>query len=158
MTPGVGADRVSQSIALMQRQLAEAATSGSGPAADAVSRLGLSIEELMAMAPDEQFRLLAERIAAVEDPAIRTGIAMDIFGRSGNDLVTLFKDAGAFEKAARNDWELARGPGAECCDVGQHFRCDRGLAQQVPSVVCRCDRSDRQLACSGCSKASNGST
>ena len=96
---GVGADRVSQSIALMQRQLAEAATSGSGPAADAVSRLGLSIEELMAMAPDEQFRLLAERIASVEDPAIRTGIAMDIFGRSGNDLVTLFKDAGAFQKA-----------------------------------------------------------
>ncbi|MCL4181227.1 MAG: hypothetical protein KJ072_26220 [Verrucomicrobia bacterium] len=96
---GVGADRVSQSIALMQRQLAEAATSGSGPAGDAVSRLGLSIEELMAMAPDEQFRLLADRIAAVEDPAIRTGIAMDIFGRSGNDLVTLFKDAGAFQKA-----------------------------------------------------------
>lgn len=96
---GVGADRVSQSIALMQRQLAEAATSGSGPAADAISRLGLNIEELMAMAPDEQFRLLAERIGSVEDPAIRTGIAMDIFGRSGNDLVTLFKDAGAFEKA-----------------------------------------------------------
>jgi hypothetical protein len=96
---GVGADRVSQSIALMQRQLAEAATSGTGPAADAISRLGLNIEELMALAPDEQFRLLAQRIGSVEDPAIRTGIAMDIFGRSGNDLVTLFKDAGAFEKA-----------------------------------------------------------
>jgi hypothetical protein len=98
---GVGADRVSQSIALMQRQLAEAATSGTGPAADAISRLGLNIEDLLALAPDEQFRLLAERIGAVEDPAIRTGIAMDIFGRSGNDLVTLFKDAGAFEAAER---------------------------------------------------------
>jgi hypothetical protein len=108
---GVGADRVSQSIALMQRQLAEAATSGSGPAADAVSRLGLSIEELMALAPDEQFRLLAKQIASVEDPAIRTGIAMDIFGRSGNDLVTLFKDAGAFEMAEKRLGALARGSG-----------------------------------------------
>jgi hypothetical protein len=98
---GVGAERVSQSIALMQRQLAEAATSGTGPAADAISRLGLSIEQLLALSPDEQFRLLAERIGSVEDPAIRTGIAMDIFGRSGNDLVTLFKDAGAFDQAEK---------------------------------------------------------
>ena len=98
---GIGADRVSQSVALMQRQLAEAATSGSGAAADAISRLGLNIQDLLAMAPDEQFRLLAERIGSVEDPAIRTGIAMDIFGRSGNDLVTLFKDAGAFEQAEK---------------------------------------------------------
>jgi phage-related protein len=98
---GVGADRVSQSVALMQRQLAEAATSGSGPAADAISRLGLNLNELLAMSPDEQFRLLAERIGSVEDPALRTGIAMDIFGRSGNDLVTLFKDAGAFEQAEK---------------------------------------------------------
>jgi hypothetical protein len=85
----------------MQRQLAEVATSGSGPAADAISRFGLTIEELLALAPDEQFRLLADRIASVEDPAIRTGIAMDIFGRSGNDLMMLFKTAGAFEMAER---------------------------------------------------------
>ena len=98
---GIGADRVSQSVALMQRQLAEAATSGSGAAADAISRLGLNINDLLAMSPDEQFRLLAQRIGSVEDPALRTGIAMDIFGRSGNDLVTLFKDAGAFEQAEK---------------------------------------------------------
>lgn len=98
---GIGADRVSQSVALMQRQLAEAATSGSGAAADAISRLGLNINDLLAMSPDEQFRLLAQRIGSVEDPALRTGIAMDIFGRSGNELVTLFKDAGAFEQAEK---------------------------------------------------------
>ncbi len=98
---GIGADRVSQSVALMQRQLAEAATSGSGAAADAISRLGLNITDLLAMSPDEQFRLLAQRIGSVEDPALRIGIAMDIFGRSGNDLVTLFKDAGAFDQAEK---------------------------------------------------------
>ena len=42
------------------------------------------------MSPEEQFRAIAAAIAAIPDPAARAAAAMDIFGRTGVELLPLF--------------------------------------------------------------------
>jgi hypothetical protein len=51
--------------------------------------LGLSIEALRSMSPDEQFKAIADKLASIDDPAERASKAMEIFGKSGADLVPL---------------------------------------------------------------------
>jgi hypothetical protein len=41
------------------------------------------------MSRDQQIEALADAISRVEDPAQRTAIAMDIFGKSGNKLMPM---------------------------------------------------------------------
>jgi len=72
----------------MQRTMVEAAT-GTKEAQDAFDAIGVSVKDLEGLAPDEQFAVIADRIAAIEDPAKRTAAAMDIFGRAGAQLIPL---------------------------------------------------------------------
>jgi hypothetical protein len=46
-------------------------------------------------------RLLADRIGAIGSPALRTAAAMEIFGRSGGQLIPIFRDFGAATEQAR---------------------------------------------------------
>jgi hypothetical protein len=71
-----------------QRGLAEAAD-GNETARAAYENLGLSVEKLLELSPDQQFEAVAEQISQIEDPAKRTAAAMDIFGKSGADLMPL---------------------------------------------------------------------
>lgn len=75
----------------MQRSIVEAAQ-GSDSAQEALGRLGLSVADLSGLSPDEQFKRLADRIARVEDPALRVALAMQIFGRSGTKLLPLLAE------------------------------------------------------------------
>ncbi len=78
-------------LKFMQRSIVEAAQ-GSERAQRALSVLGLTVAELAGLSPDEQFKRLADRIARVEDPALRTALAMEIFGRSGTKLLPLLTE------------------------------------------------------------------
>jgi len=53
-------------------------------------RIGVSVEELKTLNPEEQFLKIAAAIAEVEDPTIRAATAQDIFGRAGTQLLPLF--------------------------------------------------------------------
>jgi hypothetical protein len=81
------------SVARMQRVLA-GATQGDAGSLGAIEDLGLSIEQLQGLHPDRQFEVIADAIAAIEDPAQKTAAAMGIFGRSGANLIPLL-DRGA---------------------------------------------------------------
>ena len=96
---GIGADEVGKTINKMQKALADAA-GGSGPAADALARVGLSAEELSGMSPDEAFKKIGEAINGIENPTARAATAMEIFGKSGGKMLTLFGDSGALATAA----------------------------------------------------------
>ena len=72
----------------MQKVLVDAA-GGSKEAADTLGRLGLTVADLKALGPEEQFKLLAERLSRVENPALRAALAMDLFGKSGTRLLPL---------------------------------------------------------------------
>lgn len=71
-----------------QRTLAEAAN-GNTTAAESFSNIGLKVEDLLALSPDQQFEAIADKISQIEDPAQRTAAAMDIFGKSGADLMPM---------------------------------------------------------------------
>lgn len=95
---GVGADKVKMSIAKMQRTIGEA-SNGMQEQAEALDTLGLSLKELKALSPDEQFNAMGKAIMQIEDPAMRANAAMEIFGRSGAELLTVFQ-SGAMDDAA----------------------------------------------------------
>lgn len=89
----VSLQTLGKSITKMQKSLSEAET-GLATAANAFNALGIPIQELKNLAPEDQILVLADAFNAIQDPADRARYAMDIFGRSGVELLTLF-DSGA---------------------------------------------------------------
>lgn len=65
------------------------AASGAKPAMEALSGIGLSIDDLAGMNPDEQFKAIAAAINAIPDPAARAAAAVRIFGEQGVALLPL---------------------------------------------------------------------
>jgi hypothetical protein len=95
----------------MQRELGKA-----GPLSremeDALSELGLSITELRALSPEEQFDLIAKKVGAVADPTKRAALAMQFFGKSGTKLLPMIEDLEALRAEARDMGFVMSGEGA----------------------------------------------
>ena len=69
----------------------------------AFDRIGLSAEELIELAPEEQFDKIAMAIAAVENPTIRAATAQEIFGRAGTQLLPMLAQGADGLKALREE-------------------------------------------------------
>jgi hypothetical protein len=67
-----------------------AAAGGTKAAVTALGQLGLTVEGLQKLSPDEQFKEIAGRIGALADPTARAALAMKIFGRCGTELLPMF--------------------------------------------------------------------
>jgi len=78
----------------MQKTLYQAAT-GSKTATDALAQLGLTVDDLRGLSPDQQFKLIADKLAAIQSPAVRAALAMQIFGRSGTQLLPMMSKGAA---------------------------------------------------------------
>jgi hypothetical protein len=85
---GTDIESLENGIKRMQRSL-EAAASGEKNSVEALQALGLSVQQLAGMTPDRQFRAFADAIAAVQSPAERTALAMEIFGKHGTSLIPI---------------------------------------------------------------------
>jgi len=59
---------------------------------DAFGDLGLTMADLEGRSPEEQFKLIAERLSRVEDASKRAALAQMIFGRAGTQLLPLMQD------------------------------------------------------------------
>jgi len=70
------------------------AKSGLETYARAFRQIGVSIDDLMKMNPEQQFITISEAIARIEDPTVRAALAQDMFGRAGTALLPMF-DRGA---------------------------------------------------------------
>jgi hypothetical protein len=88
---GASFEDVEKGVRTMQKRLG-AAAAGGGEARQAFEALGLSVDSLLAMRPDEQFMAIADRIAAIPDPALKTTSAMAAFGRQGAAMLPLFAE------------------------------------------------------------------
>jgi hypothetical protein len=86
-----------------------AASRGSKEAAQNFSGIGVSIKDLADLDAGAQFELMADRIAAIEDPSTRTATAMRIFGRSGATLLPLLNQGGEGIKALREEFKRLGG-------------------------------------------------
>lgn len=83
---GVSAETLNMGLQRMTRRVSEAAN-GSGEAVKALDELGVSADKLTKIAPEEQFKVLADAIMAVEDPASRVRLAMKLFDSEGVSLI-----------------------------------------------------------------------
>lgn len=86
---GTSMEDVETATKKMQKAIVEAAD-GSKQAQDAFAAIGVTVDDLKDLAPEDQFALIADRINAIKDPAQRTAAAMDIFGKSGANLIPMF--------------------------------------------------------------------
>jgi len=83
-------DGLAGSVNKMQRNLFAAAGGGSSPVVAALGAIGLNAEKLAGLKPEEQFREIGTRIAALPSSLARSAEAMAIFGKSGAQLIPLF--------------------------------------------------------------------
>jgi len=88
---GTSLDSFETAIKKMQRAIIDA-NSGMKEYKEAFERLGLSMTDIMAMKPEDQFWTIAAAIGDIEDPTLAAATAQDIFGRSGTDLLPIFAE------------------------------------------------------------------
>jgi hypothetical protein len=88
---GVGSERMGMAIASMSNFMTDFQT-GSKTASATMDRLGLSMADLAGKSPIEQMRVFMAAIADIQDPALRTAMAMDVFKKAGKEIVPLASD------------------------------------------------------------------
>lgn len=85
---GSGADAVGPALAKLQNNIFGAGEDSKSAAA-AFARMGISMDEMAGKTPTEQLALVASGITSIEDPTKRAATAIDIFGKSGAQLLPL---------------------------------------------------------------------
>mgnify|MGYP003625002773 CR=1 FL=1 len=88
---GVSAGGFSTAMQKMQKGVGEA-MAGTGLAKDALENMGIEVQAFGALNPDEQFLQLADKIAAIENPAERAAMATAVFGRAGADMLPMLME------------------------------------------------------------------
>ncbi len=88
---GTSLGGLESSIKLMQRGIYDA-SQGTGTMVDALKKLNIPVGVLKGMKPEDQFMKLASAIAEIQDPTVRAAMAVEVFGRSGTDLLPMLAD------------------------------------------------------------------
>jgi hypothetical protein len=101
---GVGLDTLAKGMKGMEKFFL-AASQGGGDTTATLQALNLTFEDLKALAPEQRFALLADRLAQVADPTMRAGLAMKVFGKAGDDLIPLIDGGNDSLRAAMATWE-----------------------------------------------------
>lgn len=87
------------------RRMGDAA-SGNGAVVKAFEDIGLSMDSLLQMSPDEQLSATAQAISELDSPAQQAAASMALFGRNGQELTNLFAQGAdgleAFKAEARD--------------------------------------------------------
>ena len=90
---GTDIGTLEKGVRKMQVGIADAAAGVPG-AADKFAALGLRVEDLAKMSPDEQFIAIADKLSLIQDPALKSAAAMEYFGKAGADLVPMLSEGG----------------------------------------------------------------
>ena len=95
---GVSADKIGGVINKLQKTITDFGN-GSKTATKPFETLGIKFEDIAKLNPAAQFELIQSKVAAIQSPAERAAVAMQLFGKSGGELLTLFADGQAFANA-----------------------------------------------------------
>ena len=88
-TAGVSAEELTGSLIRMTNNLGSGFASGTGPAVDAMTKLGIPMREIMGMRADQQFARIAEEVNKITNPAERNAVAIDLLGKQGPKLLAV---------------------------------------------------------------------
>lgn len=100
----------------MQKNIAEAAL-GSDEATAAFEGLGVSVDTLLKLDPDQQFQAVARSLAYISDPTMKAAAAMKVFGKSGTALLPMIDDFDLLTKKARDLGLVISKDDAEAADA-----------------------------------------
>lgn len=90
---GASAEELGKAFTRAQITITKAANGGK-EAAQALASIGLSARDFEGLSSSEQFTLLASAISNISDPAQRAAAAVAIFGKSGAQLLPVFRELG----------------------------------------------------------------
>jgi hypothetical protein len=97
---GVETELLDKSVGRLNLNIAKAAT-GTGAGVKALSELGVTVKDLNAQTPDEQFRTIADALQSVASQSDKARIATALFGKEGRTLLpTLDLGAAGLSKMA----------------------------------------------------------
>lgn len=85
---GATIEDVEAGVRVMQRSILDLSRDTIS-AVDNFGSLGLTFSDLQALNPEEQFKLIAERISRLTDPTMQAALAMKVFGRGGTALLPM---------------------------------------------------------------------
>ncbi|MCB9838198.1 MAG: hypothetical protein H6813_02570 [Phycisphaeraceae bacterium] len=91
---GADLETVEKGVKTMQRAIVDLGR-GLSTQVDAFGALGLTLKDLQNLKPEEQFKIIADRLSQVEDATTRAGLAAQLFGRAGTRLLPLFEQGAA---------------------------------------------------------------
>lgn len=109
---GVSIDSLAGTISKMQRTLSDAGDDGQ-KARKAISDLGLDVEKVLAMKPEDQFQLIAEEISKIPNPANQAAAAMEVFGKSGADALPMLKSMAEQGQELSAQFDAIGGPASQ---------------------------------------------
>jgi len=87
---GLAASDILPTVSKLQKAIAGIGQDG----ASSITKFGISIADLQGLSPDEQLKAIGDRIMEIEDPARRAAASMEIFGKSGAKMLSLFTSGG----------------------------------------------------------------
>jgi hypothetical protein len=93
---GMKAEQVQPVLSKMQLMIADAG-SGSSEAAAKFAMMGMSIADIQGLNADEQLMEIGKAIKEIQNPAQRSAMAMEIFGKQGAKLLSVFAAGGMEE-------------------------------------------------------------
>jgi hypothetical protein len=99
---GVDTESFNSSIDKLTKNLG-AAEQGTGPAAAALRSIGIEGSQLKGLKIDDAFKLIADRISQIHDPAERARAETELFGKSGQQLGPMFAEGAAGISAAQDE-------------------------------------------------------
>ncbi len=109
------------------RKMSKAMTAGSLESAQAqatFAQLGLSVQQLMKLSPDQQFLAVSRAIAQIPNPTARAGAAMMVFGRTGTMMLPLIENLQTLTDQAK---EFGLVTSTEAAEAGHKLEQSFGL-------------------------------
>ncbi len=105
-TSGIGAANTAPMVGLLQKAISGLNEEG-GKTDGVFKRLGVSAESLKALSALDQVAVLTRAFEGIKEPSERAAMAMQLFGRSGAQMLQLLGDSSALSTAEREVGRLA---------------------------------------------------
>lgn len=103
---GLSVQSMDKSLQFMIRNISEASV-GRGTAVGPLAELGLDVQKLNKMKPEEQLRKITESFQGIQNHADKVRIAINLFGREGASMINLMKNGpGVLDDTAKAAKEL----------------------------------------------------
>ena len=102
---GTDMGAVSNAFQNVQKAM-EQAQAGNEAMRDAIASLGLDLDRLFALSPDDRFSAIAEALSEIRDPAERSRIGVALLGEDFAKLNDYLDDFGSLSEQAKKDFDF----------------------------------------------------